>query len=177
MLPGLRMFAVYSKRSFNLKFLIYFLLSLGGETIKQINQQTGAHCELDRRPQSNPNEKVFVIRGNPEQIENAKRLIAEKLGMAGGTNGGPPAQFPMGGVPGGPGGPGPQQHFAPQNWGAGPAGFQQPWANPQGPHPNDPSEYIKMVLKLLQQKKRALHYPLTCWVVDLHHFPPLFLST
>ncbi|XP_075233799.1 P-element somatic inhibitor isoform X2 [Lycorma delicatula] len=112
------------------------IIGRGGETIKQINQQTGAHCELDRRPQSNPNEKIFVIRGNPDQIEQAKRLIAEKLGMAAGTNGGPPTQFPMGGVPGGPGGPGPQQHFAPQNWGAGPAGFQQPWANPQGPHPD-----------------------------------------
>lgn len=53
----------------------------GGETIKQINQQTGAHCELDRRPPSNPAEKTFVIRGSPDQIESAKRLIAEKLGM------------------------------------------------------------------------------------------------
>lgn len=54
---------------------------LGGETIKQINQQTGAHCELDRRNQSNENEKIFIIRGNPEQVEHAKRIFSEKLGM------------------------------------------------------------------------------------------------
>lgn len=53
----------------------------GGETIRTINQQTGAHCELDRRPPSNPNEKTFTLRGNPDQIENAKKLIAEKAGM------------------------------------------------------------------------------------------------
>jgi hypothetical protein len=55
--------------------------SAGGETIKQINQQTGAHCELDRRPPPNPAEKVFVIRGSPDQIEQAKRIISEKIGM------------------------------------------------------------------------------------------------
>jgi hypothetical protein len=59
----------------------FFALSAGGETIKQINQQTGAHCELDRRPPPNPAEKVFVIRGSPDQIEQAKRIISEKIGM------------------------------------------------------------------------------------------------
>lgn len=54
---------------------------VGGETIKQINQQTGAHCELDRRNQSNESEKIFIIRGNPEQVEHAKRIFSEKLGM------------------------------------------------------------------------------------------------
>lgn len=51
----------------------------GGETIKQINQQTGAHCELDRK-NGNENEKYFMIRGTPEQVEHAKRVFAEKLG-------------------------------------------------------------------------------------------------
>ena len=59
----------------------FFVLFAGGETIKQINQQTGAHCELDRRPPPNPAEKVFVIRGSPDQIEQAKRIISEKIGM------------------------------------------------------------------------------------------------
>ncbi|KAK1124516.1 hypothetical protein K0M31_006867 [Melipona bicolor] len=58
------------------------IIGKGGETIKQINQQTGAHCELDRRNQSNENEKIFIIRGNPEQVEHAKRIFSEKLGMA-----------------------------------------------------------------------------------------------
>jgi len=66
----------------SLSSLHYFVLKfLGGETIKQINQQTGAHCELDRRNQSNENEKIFIIRGNPEQVEHAKRIFSEKLGM------------------------------------------------------------------------------------------------
>ncbi|XP_076474784.1 far upstream element-binding protein 2-like [Bombus vancouverensis nearcticus] len=52
------------------------IIGKGGETIKQINQQTGAHCELDRRNQSNENEKIFIIRGNPEQVEHAKRIYS-----------------------------------------------------------------------------------------------------
>lgn len=60
---------------------VVFICHAGGETIKQINQQTGAHCELDRRPPPNPAEKVFVIRGSPDQIEQAKRIISEKIGM------------------------------------------------------------------------------------------------
>lgn len=54
---------------------------IGGETIKQINQQSGAFCELDRRPPPNPNEKIFIIRGSHEQVELAKRMISEKLGL------------------------------------------------------------------------------------------------
>ena len=57
------------------------IIGKGGETIKQINMQTGAHCELDRRNQNNENEKIFIIRGNPEQVEHAKRIFSEKLGM------------------------------------------------------------------------------------------------
>ena len=73
---------IYKSKNDMLKTLSSFILIiLGGETIKQINQQTGAHCELDRRNQSNENEKIFIIRGNPEQVEHAKRIFSEKLGM------------------------------------------------------------------------------------------------
>lgn len=57
------------------------VIGRGGETIKQINSQSGAHCEMDRRPNNNPTEKIILIRGSPEQIESAKRLIQDKLGM------------------------------------------------------------------------------------------------
>ncbi|XP_049833826.1 far upstream element-binding protein 2 isoform X8 [Schistocerca gregaria] len=112
------------------------VIGRGGETIKQINQQSGAHCELDRRPPPNPAEKVFVIRGTPDQIEQAKRIISEKIGMPPGPGGAPPTQYPIGQGP--PGGmyysrQGPPQHFAPQGWGGG----YQPWQNQQ--HPTDPS--------------------------------------
>lgn len=43
--------------------------------------QTGAHCEIDRRHNNTGSEKTFVIRGTTEQIENAKRMINEKLGF------------------------------------------------------------------------------------------------
>jgi len=43
--------------------------------------QTGAHCEIDRRHNNAGSEKTFVIRGTTEQIENAKRMINEKLGF------------------------------------------------------------------------------------------------
>ena len=65
----------------NLVFKTHEFIFVGGETIRAINQQTGAHCELDRRPPGNPNEKTFIIRGNPEQIDNAKKLICEKAGL------------------------------------------------------------------------------------------------
>lgn len=113
------------------------VIGRGGETIKQINQQSGAHCELDRRPPPNPAEKVFVIRGTPDQIEQAKRIISEKIGMPiylfqpPGPGGAPPTQYPIGQGP--PGGQGPPQHFAPQGWGGG----YQPWQNQQ--HPTDPN--------------------------------------
>lgn len=53
----------------------------GGETIKQINQQSGAHCELDRRSNSNQTEKTFTIKGDPDAIETAKRIISDKIQM------------------------------------------------------------------------------------------------
>ncbi|XP_072160379.1 far upstream element-binding protein 1 isoform X2 [Bemisia tabaci] len=120
------------------------IIGKGGETIRQINQQTGAHCEIDRRNQPNPNEKTFIIRGTPEQIERAKNVIAEKLGMppgsfngmgsapnSGAMNGGPPTGYPIGGGPGGP-------QFNQGSWGA--PGFpgqqqqqqQQPWQGGTG---------------------------------------------
>ncbi|XP_059351500.1 far upstream element-binding protein 1-like isoform X5 [Daphnia carinata] len=101
------------------------IIGKGGETIKQINQQSGAFCELDRRPPPNPNEKIFIIRGSHEQVELAKRMISEKLGL--GPMGAPPTQgYPMG----------QNQNagaYAAQGWGA--AAYQQ-WPG----QPNDPSK-------------------------------------
>ncbi|KAL1513594.1 hypothetical protein ABEB36_002988 [Hypothenemus hampei] len=57
------------------------IIGKGGETIKQINQQSGAYCELDRRSNSNQSEKTFTIKGDPEAIETAKRIISDKIQM------------------------------------------------------------------------------------------------
>ena len=56
---------------------------LGGETIREINRLSGAHVELSRHPPpgTNPRDRVFKVQGNPDQIQHAMRLIAEKAGL------------------------------------------------------------------------------------------------
>lgn len=68
------------------------VIGKGGENIKSINQQSGAHVELQRNPppNSDPNLRRFTIRGVPQQIEVARQLIDEKVG---GTNLGAPGAF------------------------------------------------------------------------------------
>ncbi|XP_047624653.1 far upstream element-binding protein 3 isoform X2 [Phacochoerus africanus] len=61
------------------------VIGKGGENIKSINQQSGAHVELQRNPPPNtdPGLRVFTIRGVPQQIEVARHLIDEKVGGSG----------------------------------------------------------------------------------------------
>ncbi|XP_074067018.1 far upstream element-binding protein 3 isoform X7 [Macrotis lagotis] len=68
------------------------VIGKGGENIKSINQQSGAHVELQRNPPPNtdPSVRIFTIRGVPQQIELARHLIDEKVG---GTNMGAPGGF------------------------------------------------------------------------------------
>nr|XP_021529757.1 far upstream element-binding protein 3 isoform X4 [Aotus nancymaae] len=68
------------------------VIGKGGESIKSINQQSGAHVELQRNPppNSDPNLRRFTIRGVPQQIEVARQLIDEKVG---GTSLGAPGAF------------------------------------------------------------------------------------
>ncbi|KAJ8379729.1 hypothetical protein SKAU_G00005070 [Synaphobranchus kaupii] len=66
------------------------VIGKGGETIKNINQQSGAHVELQRNPPPNtdPNVRIFSIRGTPQQMDLARQLIDEKIGGSGmGGNG------------------------------------------------------------------------------------------
>lgn len=62
---------------------MYFVFFPGGETIKNINQVSGAYVTLSALPPPNAQEKVFVIRGQPQQIEHAKELINERIGGVG----------------------------------------------------------------------------------------------
>uniref|UniRef100_A0A8C7T2M6 K Homology domain-containing protein n=1 Tax=Oncorhynchus mykiss TaxID=8022 RepID=A0A8C7T2M6_ONCMY len=57
------------------------VIGRGGENIKAINQQTGAFVEISRQlpPNGDPNFKLFVIRGSPQQIDHAKQLIEDKI--------------------------------------------------------------------------------------------------
>ena len=77
------------------------ILCQGGETIRQLQVQSGCHIELDRGPDINPNEKIFNIRGNtcqllyflfvifmvgsPQAVQAAQNLIWQKCDMTPGV--------------------------------------------------------------------------------------------
>jgi len=67
------------------------VIGKGGETIKQINAQSGARAQIvkDPPPSSDPNYKIFNIKGTPEQIKMCRQLIQEKVdgNMGGGNHG------------------------------------------------------------------------------------------
>uniref|UniRef100_A0A8C6TW80 Far upstream element (FUSE) binding protein 1 n=1 Tax=Neogobius melanostomus TaxID=47308 RepID=A0A8C6TW80_9GOBI len=88
------------------------IIGKGGETIKGISQQSGARLELQRNPppNSDPNIKMFTVRGTPQQIDYARQLVEEKIGGPVNPMGGPP-----GGPHGPPGPPGPGSPMGPYN--------------------------------------------------------------
>lgn len=55
------------------------VIGKGGETIKSINQASGAHCEIDKRAPPEATEKNFIIRGSAENVERAKQMVLEKV--------------------------------------------------------------------------------------------------
>jgi len=57
------------------------LMWSGGETIRDICRQSGAHVELNREQSTNSLERVFRISGLPEQMQHAVRLISDKAGI------------------------------------------------------------------------------------------------
>ena len=56
------------------------VIGKGGETIKSINQASGAHVEIDRNAPPDAVEKNFIIRGSAEAVERAKNMVLEKIG-------------------------------------------------------------------------------------------------
>ena len=55
----------------------------GGETIKNIKEQSCAHVELQRNPpaDTDPNVRIFSLRGTPQQLDKARQLIDERVGV------------------------------------------------------------------------------------------------
>uniref|UniRef100_A0A8C5Q933 Far upstream element binding protein 3 n=1 Tax=Leptobrachium leishanense TaxID=445787 RepID=A0A8C5Q933_9ANUR len=108
------------------------VIGKGGENIKSINQQSGAHVELQRNPPPNtdPGVRIFTIRGVPQQIELARHLIDEKVGgnaiAAPSTFG----QSPFNQAHATPHQNGPQA-FVTQGWGS----TYQAWQQPGQQHP------------------------------------------
>jgi len=83
------------------------VIGKGGETIKSINQASGAHVEIDRNAPPDATEKNFLIKGSPEAVERAKSMVLEKIGAIEGSGYGAfPGQtfIPNGGRGGGRGG-------------------------------------------------------------------------
>lgn len=74
------------------------VIGKGGETIKQICAESGAHVELSRDPPPNASEKVFIIKGTPYQIHHAQHIIRIKVGDI--SPGTPVPQFTGPGAPG-----------------------------------------------------------------------------
>ena len=59
------------------------VIGKGGETIKSINQASGAYVEIDKRAPPDAMEKNFIIRGPPENVDKAKQMVLEKVSGVG----------------------------------------------------------------------------------------------
>ena len=73
--------SVVGQRNSNKFYRNAIYVHVGGETIKHINATSGAHVELQRNQGPNMNEKIFNIRGEPQQIQVAIQMICEKAGL------------------------------------------------------------------------------------------------
>ncbi|XP_053551745.1 far upstream element-binding protein 3 isoform X2 [Bombina bombina] len=103
------------------------VIGKGGENIKSINQQSGAHVELQRNPPPNtdPAVRIFTIRGPPQHIEMARHLIDEKVGGSAISAPSSFGQSPFNQAHATPHQNGPQA-FVTQSWGSTYQAWQQP---------------------------------------------------
>lgn len=63
------------------------IIGKGGDTIRQLQVQSGCHIELFRGTHPNPSEKLFNIRGSVQGIQHAQSLIKQKCEMGPGEGG------------------------------------------------------------------------------------------
>lgn len=64
---------------------IGLVIGKGGDTIKSINQASGAFVEIDKKAPQDAPEKNFIIRGSKENVERAKQMVLEKIGATPGS--------------------------------------------------------------------------------------------
>jgi len=55
----------------------------GGETIRSICSESGAHCQVDKSAPDGARDKNIVIKGRPDAVERAKEMISDRIGGGG----------------------------------------------------------------------------------------------
>ena len=61
----------------DLYILIY--LGKGGETIRSINQRTGAVVFVPKECEPGKTERILIVSGTPDQVAQAKQEVQEKV--------------------------------------------------------------------------------------------------
>merc|ERR1719206_1074344 len=60
------------------------VMGKGGETIRMICSESGAHCQVDKSGPEGARDKTIVIKGRQEAVQRAKDMINDKVGGGGG---------------------------------------------------------------------------------------------
>merc|ERR1719323_1998683 len=125
------------------------VIGKGGETIKSINQASGAHVMVDRNAPMDAPEKNFIIKGSAEAVERAKNMVLEKIGAIEGSGYGafPGQTF----IPGG-GGRGGGGHYG----GGGPPQAGGPAINPATGQPDYSAQWADYYRSLGMTKEAEM---------------------
>ena len=59
------------------------VMGKGGETIRSICSESGAHCQVDKSAPDGARDKNIVIKGRPDAVERAKEMISDRIGGGG----------------------------------------------------------------------------------------------
>ena len=134
------------------------VIGKGGETIKSINQASGAHVMVDRNAPMDAPEKNFIIKGSAEAVERAKNMVLEKIGAIEGSGYGafPGQTFIPGGGRGGHGGGGHYGGGGGHYGGGGGAPAGAPGINPATGQPDYSAQWAEYYRSLGMSKEAEM---------------------